>query len=188
MSRTPSCCMMEAVFNAVLLRHSSVPGLILGAVMGSSSPEPSCTSGVLEVQVGQREAVWRAAKCGGSFWWRAAPHLIPSRVSCGLVLCSLPNTSGWEMHELEARKPNCRALCSLPAHWHSVLIENCWLLTFPSLFTVALWPWCNIQPSCSSWWIKWTFSNRDVTSPFPLMHPEGWQHPQSSPRIFQQDI
>lgn len=49
--------MMEAVFNAVLLRHSSVPGLILGAVMGSSSPEPSCTSGVLEVQVGQREAV-----------------------------------------------------------------------------------------------------------------------------------
>jgi len=49
--------MIEAVFNTVLLRHSSVHGLILGAVMGSSSPEPSWTSGVFEVQVGQREAV-----------------------------------------------------------------------------------------------------------------------------------
>lgn len=63
-------------------------------------------------------------------------HVSPGHSSHGLALCPFPDTSGWEMPELEARKPHSGELSSLPALWPSALRcskSNCWLLALPSV-------------------------------------------------------
>lgn len=48
-------------------------------------------------------------------------HVSPGHGSHGLALCPFPDTSGWEMPELETRKPHSRELSSLLALWPSAL-------------------------------------------------------------------
>lgn len=124
----------SSYFNAVLLRQSSVVGLIWE--LRCASMRTSCDKSHHEFLAFERRRWGKGRWCeeltkpGLTLPFtlmesRSSPlihsHVSPGHGSHGLALCPFPDTSGWEMPELETGKPHSRELSSLLALWPSAL-------------------------------------------------------------------